>query len=233
MPGPDRREALDQKIADSLQSTADELRQSLDDGLARAHEEIRGLLREITAPDLGDLLSATGELAEATTEQQVLEVLVGAATQFSERAVFFVVSVEGARTWAAAGFEDGATEGVKVDDVSGGAWEAVSQGQGATALSAEQCADVLAGVSAEAASWGVMIPLALGGHIAGALYADVTSGPGPAIAALQLITHSAGRAIESLSMHSGAGSPSLRSASDGNSPTMPLWNPAEAAHPET
>ena len=72
MTGPDRREALDQKIADSLQSTADELRQSLDDGLARAHEEMGRLLREVATPDLTDLLAATRDLAEANSEPQVL-----------------------------------------------------------------------------------------------------------------------------------------------------------------
>ena len=232
MPGPDRRDALDQKIANSLQSTADELRQSLDDGLARAHEEIRSLLREIAAPDLADLVSATSELAEATSEQEVLESLVGAATQFSERAVFFVISVEGVRSWAAAGFGDDATSGIAVEDASSGVWQAVTQEQGATMLSAEQCAEVLAGVSAEAASRRALVPLALGDHIAGALYADVTSGPGPALASLQLLTQSAGRSIESLSIRSEAGSPSLRRASDGHPPTMPIWNPAEAPHPE-
>jgi hypothetical protein len=233
MPGPDRREALDQKIADSLQSTADELRQSLDDGLARAHEEVGRLLREVATPDLTDLLSATSELAEATSEQQVLESLVGAATRFAERAVFFVISVEGVRSWAAAGFEDDASNGIAVEDLSSGVWQVVTREQGATELSPEQCGEVLTGVSAEAASHGALVPLALGDQIAGALYADVTSGPAPALAALQLLTQSAGRAIESLSLRSEPGSPSLRSASDGHLPTMPLWNPAEAPTPET
>jgi hypothetical protein len=233
MPGPDQREALDQKIADSLQATADELRQALDDGLARAHEEMGRLLREVATPDLTDLLSATSELAEATSEQQILESLVSSATRFADRAIFFVISVDGARSWAAAGFENDATDGIVVEDTSSGAWQAITSKQGATELSADHCAGVLAGVSAEPASHGALVPLALGDQIAGALYADVTSGPAPALAALQLLTQSAGRAIESLSLRSEPGSPSLRNASDAHLPTLPLWNPAEAPNPET
>jgi hypothetical protein len=238
MSGRDQLEKLDQKIADSLQSTADELRQDLDERFERVRKTVRGLLRETDAPDLSDLLSATTELASASSEQEVLESLVGQATRFSDRAIFFVVDVGGARSWAAAGFPEDISGGLSFDDPETGAWLHVTQEQGAVELSAEECAAILGDFNVEPASRGALVPLALGAHIAGALYADVSSGPAPTLVALQLLTQSAGQIIESLSLGpGGTGSPSLHIAIEGatvgNGSRLPLWNPERAPNPET
>lgn len=233
MSGRDQLETLDQKIADSLQSTADELRQTLDESFERSREAIGSLLRESGPPDLSELLSATAELAAASSEQEILATLVGTATRFCDRAIFFVVDINGARSWSVSGFPDETSGGISFDDTTAGVWRSVTREQAAVFLSTAECGEILARLEVEPAARGALIPLALGDHIAGALYADATSGPGPVIAALQLLTQSAGQMIESLSMREPAGSPSLRTTTDERRLHLTLWNPAETPHPET
>lgn len=221
--------------------TETSLSDSLSQCLEQLHREMASALETAGQEAVREVLAAVAAIDGARSQADVLAALLEGASRFAGRAAFFLTRPEGVRGWAAQGFgrRGSALEGLDLD-YGDGAWAALAEGAGAVRLSADDCADLSGRIDADPGAEGVLIPFALRGQLGGALYADRRKGDTHlGVAGLQLLTHSAAQALETLAVRDRV-SPTLRGFDAAGATALPLWQEsayveleeAEVAKPE-
>lgn len=250
MPRRDQLDELDQKIAATFQSAAEELRQELVERLQDTRDRLHRLVQEasrasrdqatpqLANSDLTALREATSALVTASTQAEILHRLLEGATRFYGRAAFFLVDERVARLWAARPADDFADLTVPID--GNRPWQRLLEAQGAMRLTDDDCRRTL-GTEADdpagsGASGGALIPMSLADRLVGALYADSLDGrephgkEPPSIEPLQLLVQSASGCLESLSLRPQRLPVALRTVGDhAAAGRLDLW--AEADEP--
>ena len=236
----DQLTELDQKIATTFHSAAEELRQEIVERLQETRDRLHRLVQAAArqAPDAPESRPATGDLTDlrgaisalvaASTQDEILDCLLSGATRFCERAAIFLVDDAAARVWAGRGFPaDFGDLAAPTDDNE--AWRRLIRDQGAMRLSCEDCRQVLGGRVDAPTDGGVLIPMALADRLAGALYADALGNAGELpLEPLQLLVQSASHCLESLSLRPRRLPVSLRIAVETSDPgaRLELWSAA-------
>ncbi len=195
----------------------------------QAAEEAALRERGTTLDGLRDSLIA---IDGARTQAAVLEALLAAARRHASRAGVFLLSPDGARGWSGDGFAEGSRfADLSVDWSEEEAWRELSEGRGSVELTAADCARLLARIEDSLPLGGALVPLVLRDRLAAALYADRLDERAPwSLAALQVLTWSAGLALETLAFRERAQTPTLRSlAQVGDAAGLAIWDPHEVA----
>lgn len=217
------------------------VRESSEEMLHRLEEMLRldvsHLVEEITPPpapahSAEELLAAIRRIDAETTQTDILKALVEEARRFASRSAFFLTRVGEVRGWAGAGWNSAAAslEELCFDLPDEGVWAELARGTGAVRLDAEGCREVAERFAGEAGSEGILVPFVLRGKLAGTLYADrAGDGAEPDFASLQLLTHAAAQALETVAFRDRGASPALRAFQDAGG--LPLWQPVGAPAP--
>ncbi len=207
-------------LSGGLSARLDELRREMTSALAAAADEaVGGVLAAVTAID------------DAGAQADVLLALLEGGSRFASRTAFFLTRPGEMRGWSSHGFGASASaiEGLELDSADG-PWAQLVRGAGAVRLSGDDCAEFCGRIGAAPGREGVLIPFVLRGQLGGALYADRLPGEGVlGAASLQLVTHAAAQALETVAFRGGA-SPALRWIADEaaeEAAGIPLWRPPE------
>lgn len=221
--GPDRRGRLEQSLAAVLDRVIEDLRQHAGEKF-RQSEELDRLVEELEAHEapastavgdagLGALLHAVARIDGQAQQSEVLRVLVDEARHYARRVAFFLNRPEGVVGWGGAGFGEGDSRlaGLEFDHGGQGTWSRFGPGCGVLRLTAADCARLSAQLDVQVPADGVVVPFVLSGQLAGALYADSADGDEALqVEGLQLLTHAAAEALETLPFRGSEGSPALR-----------------------
>jgi hypothetical protein len=252
-------EQLDRQIAEAVEARIAALRRDLGARLRRSSEELMGLLDEVQTPapqpyladgDLAPLAaaaaaSARGEalaavraavvgLDRATNQSGLLDALLDTARGFASRAALFLTRADGAEGWASNGFGDlgQAVEGLTVRYAEDPAWARFAQGRGPVRLSAVDCARLCSRLETELPREGLLVPLVLRDRIAAAVYADRLPDEGPLeIEPLQILTHLAALALETLAFRQRAATPTLADPDARAGTGLDLWDASVSGAP--
>lgn len=192
---------LDQKIL-AIERTVQQLRQEFDARISQLRQDLSGG----TAPAASDssissmLRASIARLGAAGSQSAVLSVLLEEATRYSSRAAFLLFDSQTLKGWGAAGFGGGISdlEELSFGSQSSPGWRQFSEAKGAVELSAADSMPICEYLGSGSPESGFAIPFVLRGQLAGGLYCD-QKGPGSIdLAALQILAHSAGQAVETL-----------------------------------
>lgn len=253
MARPEQIEQLDRQIAAAVKRAVQDFQDELSMRIRSATGEITRLVEEttlslpsayVTAQDLeplepearpeprtlgsGELLAAARHLDSARTQAGVLTALLEAAGGFSARAAVFLTRGEDVRGWRGDGFGDHGDLGALTFDLGETPWNDLASGTGCVPLSAGDCARITSRLDVPLAQGGTLIPLVLRDQVAAALYADRSENSHWNLEALQVLTHLAALAVETLPFRARAQTPTLveiGGAGDG----LPIWT----GEPET
>jgi hypothetical protein len=144
---------------------------------------------------------AVGAIDRAASQTELLGTLLRQAGGFAGRALFLVLRDDSLHGWASFGFEASAGDvtDVEIGVTAGSSWRYAVDRNVAAELDAETCAVVCGQLAAAAAGEGLIVPFALRGRVAGALYADRVAGGGAIDRpALRILTYVAAQALETL-----------------------------------
>jgi hypothetical protein len=247
MARPDQIEQLDRQIAAAVKRAVQDFQDELTLRVRSATSEITRLVEEttpslppayVTAQDLeafepesrpeprtlgaGELVAAARHLDAARTQAGVLTALLEAAGGFSARAAVFLTRGEDVRGWRGDGFGDHSDLGALTFDLGETPWNDLASGTGCVPLSAGDCARITSRLDVPLAQGGTLIPLVLRDQVAAALYADRSDSSSWNLETLQVLTHLAALAIETLPFRERAQTPTLveiGGAGDG----LPIW----------
>ncbi|RMH16472.1 MAG: hypothetical protein D6696_18025 [Acidobacteria bacterium] len=238
-PTPARLEELDREIASAVERAVRALHSRISERLRQGSEELLRLVTELK-PELpasflagtdlarrlagGDarraravdhLFEAVVRLDGERTQSGLLLALLEEARRFASRAAFLLTRPDGVHGWAGQGFGAAgqALAELKLGYDEGSPQAALATGEGVVELNAGDCARFTEAIGASPAEEGLLIPFVLRGQLGGALYADRLEGDEPlARTSLQLLTHAASQALETLALRGEGGSPTLRLA---------------------
>ncbi|MEM7349462.1 MAG: hypothetical protein AAF657_01555 [Acidobacteriota bacterium] len=214
-----RLEQVDRHVASKVEQVVRDLQD-----LAAAAEE----------KAVGQLLAATTRVDGAETQRDILKALVDEGRRFASRTAFFLTRPGEVRGWSARGFDDQAPslDGRHFAYEEGSVWARMARTAGTVTLAGEECAEVCRSLDASPGEQGVLIPLVLRGQLGGVLFADrIASDETLGTASLQLLTHSAAQAIETLAIRGGGSSPALRGEASEASPVALFQPQDEGAEP--
>jgi hypothetical protein len=246
-------EQLDRQIAAAVERRVADLRRELDARLRRSSDDLLHLLdgAEPPAPaaylvdsDLAplaaaaatsarggameELRGAVARLDRATTQADLLDALLEVARSFASRSALFLTGAEGAEAWGARGFgaSGDAIEGLVLHYEEDPAWQRLARGQGPVSLGAGDCARLCSRLEAELPRDGLLVPLVLRDRVAAALYADRLPDDGRLeVEALQILSHLAALALESLAFRQRESTPTLAEP-DAQGGGLSLWDPS-------
>ncbi len=220
---------LDPKIAGPLSKITEALRTEIGQQIEGVRKDVRSLVGTDTeepseapappaAPDgegldpLEELKLAAAAIDRSDKQASILTALLEGARRFSSRSAFVLIRDDGQRCWDSVGFE-GTTrkmQGARVEVANGGSpWSHIQDGAGTRGLNAEECAGFCAQFEAPVPKLGALLPLSLGDHVAGYLYADGLGEEPLNITALQLLTFVAGQTLETLPVRKRSSTPAL------------------------
>lgn len=210
-PQPPQSETLSGSLSERLEEFRREMTSALE---AAGRQAVAEIMKTVTAVD------------GATTQPDILLALLEGCSRFASRAAFFLTRPGAIQGWASTGFGRGAAaiEGLELE-YGEGAWAELARGVGAVSLDEGECAELCGRIGVPPGSEGVLVPFALRGQLGGALYADRLAGEGRLdVASLQLVTHAAAQALETVAFRGGI-SPALRSSGEAGveATGIPLW----------
>lgn len=247
-------EQLDRQIAQTVENLVRDLHQELGERIREGSEEMLRRLQElqphlpssfVSSDKVSELIesvapkqvSSSDQLLEAirridgeSTQAEILQALIEEARRFADRSAFFLVRVGEVRGWGGAGWDasEEALRSLRFTPSEDSAWNELIDGRNAVRLDAERCRTFAERVDAEAAGHGILVPFVLRGQLAGTLYADRAAGePDPDFSSLQLLTHSAAQALETVAVRGSGTSPALRDSGT-DAPGVPTWKPPTA-----
>ncbi len=218
---------LDPKIAGPLQRITEALRAEISsqiDGVRRdvqslaggdataAASGVRPAARDAGLDALEELKHAAAGIDRSTQQAAILTGLLEGAGRFSSRAAFVLIRDDGHRCWGSLGFDDARREmqGAAVEVPNGDSvWSRIREGAGTCGLTAAECAVFCSQFEASTPSMGALLPLSLGEHVAGYLYADRVGDQPLNLSALQLLTFVAGQTLETLPVRKRRSTPAL------------------------
>jgi hypothetical protein len=245
-------EQLDRQIAAAVERRVADLRRELDARLRRSSDDLLHLLdgAEPPAPAaylvdsdlapiaaaaatsarggaLEELRGAVARLDRATTQADLLDALLEVALGFASRSALFLTGAQGVEAWGAKGFGEigHAVEGLVLRYEDDAAWQRFARGQGPVSLGAGDCARLCSRLETELPRDGLLVPLVLRDRVAAALYADRLPDDGRLeVEALQILTHLAALALESLAFRERQATPTLAEM-DARGGGLSLWDP--------
>jgi hypothetical protein len=209
--GPLRR--ITEALREEIRSQVDDVRKKL--GTLGGTAVAPAAASEGGADALDELKHAVAAVDGSTSQAAILTALLEGVGRFASRGAFILIRDDGMRCWGSMGFEgaERSMQGQAVDAPSGSAFGQISDGAGARALSADECAQFCSQFGAEVPKMGALLPMSLGDRVAACLYADQT-GPGELnLSALQLLALATGQTLETLPIRKRASTPTLRLAS--------------------
>jgi hypothetical protein len=214
---------LENLISNAMGSAFEGARRSLADEIRRRHDADR---RDARDSAFRALREASSRLDAARSQSELLTALLEEAGRFASRAALLLTFSDGARGWAAHGF-DGAIDHVRLSYDEPGMRD-LAAGRGAVALGADDAASLARRLGGGAPLGGVLVPLVLRDRVAAALYADqLRADDGFSPAALQLLGYVAAQALELQVLRQRSATPTLYGAGTADAPAaLPLWDPA-------
>ncbi len=240
---------LDPKIAGPLERITEALRAEISSQIEGVRRDVQSLVasdataaaRQPAAAAAAGGLDALEELKRAaagidrsTQQAAILTGLLEGAERFSSRVAFVLIRDDGQRCWGSLGFEDAGRQlqGATIEVPNGDSvWSRVSEGAGTCGLTAEDCAVFCSQFDASTPNMGALLPLSLGEHVAGYLYADRVGDEPLNITALQLLTFVAGQTLETLPVRKRSSTPALTVATAVAGPAPAVAEPAAATEP--
>jgi hypothetical protein len=205
---------------------------------AAVREAATAAASEAGSRERGDALrglkAALARLDAASGQSEVLAALLEEAGRFASRTAILLVAPGGLRGWGGQGFGDaeGALRGFRVEAGEGSDAARLLEGRGSVEVGSAGRARLSSRLEVPVAHRAVLIPLVLRDRIAAALYADRPDDEAPlAVDALQILTHAAAAALETLPLRRRPFNPTLRSTDeiDPDRPGLPLWETATEA----
>lgn len=191
---------LDPKVAGAIRAAMDALRAEMAERLGARPSAVAA--PAATGDDrLVTLERAVSAIDRAASQTELLGTLLRQAGGFAGRALFLVLRDDSLHGWASFGFEASAGDvtDVEIGVTAGSSWRYAVDRNVAAELDAETCAVVCGQLAAAAAGEGLIVPFALRGRVAGALYADRVAGGGAIDRpALRILTYVAAQALETL-----------------------------------
>jgi hypothetical protein len=191
---------LDPKVAEAIRAAMDALRAEMAERFG-ARQSPAAPAASSGDDRLVSLERAVSAIDRAASQTELLGTLLRQAGGFAGRALFMVLKEDSLHGWAAFGFEASAGDvtGVKVEVTAGSPWRYAVDRNVAAELDAETCAAVCTQLDAAGGADGLIVPFALRGRVAGALYADrVAAGGAIDRPALRILTYVASQALETL-----------------------------------
>lgn len=164
------------------------------------------------------LFSALVRIDSESGQANLLTALLEESLRFASRAAFFLIRGSEVRAWSNQGFGDrlGALDPVAL----AGPWSRLLTNQGATVLSADDCARMAAQLEVEPALSGVLVPFVIRGQLAGALFADrLEADRELEISGLQILAYATAQALETSQVRKGVSTSLLLAAGE----TLPVF----------
>jgi hypothetical protein len=232
----ERIHQLNSEIGASVERALAELRQEISQRLRASNEEIQRRLEDFTpslppsylshedlAPaaerELGPgarrgavraLRDAIAGIDRARSQADILAALLRESAHYASRAAVLLVRGGELRGWGSEGFGDAdAALRNLTFEAQDGAWGRLGQAQGATLLSASDCAALCSRIESPLPHDGVLVPIVLRDRVAAGLYADRLDGADLGVEALQILAHAAAQAIETLPFRERSSTPTL------------------------
>ena len=207
-----RLEELSRQVASTMETT---VRTVAEEASADASRRV-----------VDDLLQAVAVLEDGKDQTEIIGNLLEIGCQLASRTAFFLIRPGTVRGWGGKGFEGGDDDTLRnlsFDYSDESPWAELVEGRGVVRLSKADCESLARRLEVDAAEEGLLIPFVLRDQLGGAIYADRLSGSAPVgEPGLQLLTHSAARAIETLAFRARR-SPTLRRLESEHS-GLPLWD---------
>jgi hypothetical protein len=169
--------------------------------LAPAAETLRtAAVQEGRQDLLGSLRESVAALDRARTQAEILGALLESSRRFAERAALLLLRDGELRGWDGRGWHDTGPAFAELKLQPEGAWAHLAAGQRGYRLTPAEAALLCSRLESPLPHEAVLLPLVLRDRVAAALYADRLDGAESDIEveALQLLTHSAALAIETL-----------------------------------
>jgi hypothetical protein len=169
--------------------------------LAPAAETLRtAAVQEGRQDLLGSLRESVAALDRARTQAEILGALLEGSRRFAERAALLLLRDGELRGWDGRGWHDAGPAFAEIRLQPDGAWAHLAAGQRGYRLTPAEAALLCSRLESPLPHEAVLLPLVLRDRVAAALYADRLDGAESDIEveALQLLTHSAALAIETL-----------------------------------
>ena len=187
-------EELDQRISHSIAHATTELR-----------EEFRAQLQEIRrGTDSRVLLNGLREIDAATSQAEILQALLVATQPHAAGAAIVLNASPALRGWGMRGAHGGqGVENIELAITPGSAWSRVVEGEGVVV---DRIDDLYAALGASNAEPHALLPLVLRGQVAAVVAVEGSED----VAAVQILTHAASQAIETLAVRTPGANPTLR-----------------------
>ncbi len=218
----ERLRASNEQLLQSIAEIKPELPSRLlaDEHVAPFAQEATGTARHGAFAELRD---AVAEIDSARSQAAILSALLASGRRFASRTAILISRGGQIQGWGAQGFggDEQAIRGLTLDAAADGAdtahgaataWARLSRGEGATRLSAAECADLCSRLESPLPHDGVLVPLILRNQLAAMLYADRLDGADLMVEGLQTLAYVASQAIESLPFRERAATATLRLA---------------------
>lgn len=209
----DLREQVGRRVSEQVSQQLAEVSDRLPGSLVTA-EQVQPLLAESRGEGRSEAMAAMRQslaaLDRQTNQAGILEALLDQALTFASRAALFLVREDRVDGWNGRGFQ-GSTgvSGLTIELAKDETWSRLADGRSAVTLSAGDCGRLCSRLESPLPTSGVLVPLVLRDRTAAALYADHLPGEGLDVAALQILTHVAAQAIETLPFRERSHTPTL------------------------
>jgi hypothetical protein len=231
---------LNREIGTAVEQAVAELRQEISQRLRAGNEEIQRRLEEVVPAlpasflsdeeftraerELGDsarraalrdLRESLAIIDRARSQGEILAALLRESAQYGSRTAVLLVRGGELQGWGSEGFGEAepSIRGLLLN-AQDGPWGQLIQGQGAVRLSAVDCAGLCSRVESPLPRDGVLVPLVLRDRVAAALYADRLNGSELGLEGLQILSHAAAQAIETLPFRERVATPTLAVAGE-------------------
>jgi hypothetical protein len=198
----DIKSMVERIVSEVLESRLDQLRAEV---VQRVEGELQPLLVQREGPTA--LLNvAVNAIQESATQTDILNSVLDGSTNFAARSILFVMRGDNAVAWNSRGFDELATNDLKLPATHGSIGEALENGTMQRAKAKAVLGDVLDSLGPPVEPTAYLLPMKVRERIPALLYADAgTSKPGRLDSnALQLLVRSAALWLEVISGRRGA-----------------------------
>ncbi|HEV2845787.1 MAG TPA: hypothetical protein VG477_13125 [Thermoanaerobaculia bacterium] len=202
---------LRQEIGQRLRASNDEVQRRLDELVPvlpdsfLSHEDLLPAAERELGPGtrrnaLRDLRDGVAVIDRARSQADILNALLRESLRYASRAVVLLNRGGELRGWGSQGFgdADAALRELSLSASPDSVWGRLAQGEGASRLSAAECAELCSRVESPAPRVGASVPVILRDRVAAGLYADRLADGDLAVEGLQLLAYAAAQAIETL-----------------------------------
>lgn len=218
-----RLEALERRIAETVEQRIRSLREQLDAQLRKSSEDLQQMVEAVSAElpssflteedlapladgsDTGTssrLLDALERIDGAADQGEILAALLDGTQAFASRSAFLLTRAEDMIGWDGRGFDgqSEAVESLELPYAAGEAWSALSDGHETVVLDAKERTRFAALLDVPVAEHALLVSFVLQGRLAGAVYADRLASGHFDGAAVQVLARGAAHGLETLAL---------------------------------